>query len=118
MKRLGLSYDWSREIATCLPEYYRWNQWMFLKMYERGLVYRKRSAVNWCRSCETVLANEQVEAGLCWRCSNEVAQKEIEGWFAFYGWYGFISCFFLVIAARGLRKLVMRDEDYYDRDYR
>jgi leucyl-tRNA synthetase len=81
MKRLGVSYDWDREIATCDPSYYRWNQWMFLKMHERGLVYRRRSSVNWCGSCETVLANEQVEGGLCWRCSSTVAPKEIEGWF-------------------------------------
>jgi leucyl-tRNA synthetase len=81
MKRLGVSYDWEREIATCDPEYYRWNQWMFLKMHERGLVYRRRTPVNWCGSCETVLANEQVEGGACWRCSTEVVRKEIEGWF-------------------------------------
>jgi leucyl-tRNA synthetase len=81
MKRLGVSYDWEREVATCDPGYYRWNQWMFLKMHERGLVYRKRSTVNWCGRCETVLANEQVEGGACWRCSTEVVQKEIEGWF-------------------------------------
>jgi leucyl-tRNA synthetase len=81
MKRLGVSYDWDREVTTCEPEYYRWNQWLFLKMYERGLVYRKRSSVNWCASCETVLANEQVEEGLCWRCGTEVVQKKVEGWF-------------------------------------
>ena len=60
MKRMGFSYDWEREIATCTPEYYRWNQWFFLKMYEKGLVYRKQSKVNWCPECVTVLANEQV----------------------------------------------------------
>ena len=81
LKRMGLSYDWDREIATCLPEYYRWNQWIFLKMFERGLAYKKRSYVNWCPSCQTVLANEQVEAGLCWRCSAVVVHKELEQWF-------------------------------------
>ena len=81
MKRLGVSYDWEREVATCDPDYYRWNQWLFLKMHEKGLVYRRRTAVNWCGSCETVLANEQVEAGACWRCSTEVIQKDIDGWF-------------------------------------
>ncbi len=81
LRQMGLSYDWSREVTTCEPEYYRWNQWFFLKMYERGLAYRKRSAVNWCPSCETVLANEQVEDGRCWRCDTVVIQKELEQWF-------------------------------------
>lgn len=81
LKRLGYSYDWSREFATCSPDYYRWNQWVFLKMYERGLAFRKKGFVNWCSSCNTVLANEQVEAGLCWRCGTEVIQKELEQWF-------------------------------------
>ena len=81
IKRLGLSYDWDREIATCEPEYYQWNQWCFLKFMERGLVYRKNSEVNWCESCNTVLANEQVVDGLCWRCDNEVVPKQQEGWF-------------------------------------
>jgi len=81
LKRMGLSYDWSREVATCSPEYYRWNQWFFLKMYEMGLAYRKSSSVNWCPSCSTVLANEQVINGGCWRCDSEVVQKELEQWF-------------------------------------
>jgi len=81
LKRMGLSYDWSREIATCEPDYYKWNQWLFLKFYEKGLAYKKRSAVNWCPSCETVLANEQVEDGRCWRCDAVVVQKELEQWF-------------------------------------
>ncbi|MDY6988230.1 MAG: leucine--tRNA ligase [Thermodesulfobacteriota bacterium] len=81
LKRLGFSYDWDRELATCQPEYYRWEQWLFVKMLERGMVYRKRSSVNWCEDCQTVLANEQVEAGLCWRCGNVVAQKELDQWF-------------------------------------
>jgi leucyl-tRNA synthetase len=81
LKRLGLSYDWDREVTTCLEEYYRWNQWFFLKMYERGLAYKKLSYVNWCPSCNTVLANEQVEDGLCWRCSSVVEHKELEQWF-------------------------------------
>ena len=67
MNRLGLSYDWRNEITTCLPDYYRWNQWFFLRMYERGLAYRKKSKVNWCPQCATVLANEQVVNGCCWR---------------------------------------------------
>jgi len=81
LKRLGLSYDWDREVNTCAPEYYRWNQWFFLKMYEKGLAYRKGSAVNWCPKCLTVLANEQVEGGLCWRCDTQVEQKNLEQWF-------------------------------------
>jgi leucyl-tRNA synthetase len=81
IKRLGLSYDWDREIATCHPGYYKWNQWHFLKFFERGLVYRKNSRVNWCVSCHTVLANEQVKDGLCWRCDSAVEEKEQEGWF-------------------------------------
>ncbi len=81
LKRLGLSYDWSREVNTCLPEYYKWNQWIFLKMFERGIAYRKKSWVNWCPQCRTVLANEQVISGRCWRCDSEVKQKEMEQWF-------------------------------------
>lgn len=82
MRRLGLSYDWQREITTCLPEYYRWNQWFFLKLYERGLAYRKNSKVNWCPECATVLANEQVVNGCCWRHERvTVQQKELEQWF-------------------------------------
>jgi leucyl-tRNA synthetase len=81
LKRMGLSYDWQREIATCEPEYYRWNQWIFLQFYKRGLAYRKSSSVNWCPSCETVLANEQVIDGACWRCDSAVTQKELEQWF-------------------------------------
>jgi leucyl-tRNA synthetase len=81
LNRMGLSYDWDREVTTCSPEYYRWNQWFFLKMFERGLAYKKSSFVNWCRSCMTVLANEQVVDGKCWRCDSEVIQKELEQWF-------------------------------------
>ena len=81
MKRLGFSYDWSREIATCLPEYYRWNQWFFLKLFEKGLAYRKKSKVNWCTHCATVLANEQVVNGCCWRHEDTpVEQRELEQW--------------------------------------
>ncbi len=81
LKRLGFSYDWDREIATCSPKYYQWEQWLFLKMYERGMAYRKESFVNWCEHCQTVLANEQVEAGLCWRCSKQVRHKKLWQWF-------------------------------------
>ena len=81
LKRLGFSYDWDRELATCAPEYYRWEQWLFLKMYETGMAYRKESFVNWCEDCQTVLANEQVEAGLCWRCGQQVRQKKLWQWF-------------------------------------
>ncbi len=82
MKRLGFAYDWSREVTTCLPEYYRWNQWFFLKLYEQGLVYRKKSKVNWCPKCATVLANEQVVDGCCWRHEDTlVEQRELEQWF-------------------------------------
>ena len=82
MNRLGFSYDWGTETTTCLPEYYRWNQWFFLKMYERGLAYRKKSKVNWCPECATVLANEQVVDGCCWRHEEtRVEQRELEQWF-------------------------------------
>ena len=81
MRRMGFSYDWDREVTTCDPAYYRWEQWLFLKMYEKGLAYQKTSFVNWCQTCQTVLANEQVEAGCCWRCGQEVTQKEMQGWF-------------------------------------
>ena len=81
LKRLGFSYDWDRELATCRPEYYRWEQWLFLKMVERGMAYRKESYVNWCEPCQTVLANEQVEAGMCWRCGKPVRQKKLSQWF-------------------------------------
>jgi leucyl-tRNA synthetase len=82
MKRLGFAYDWSREVTTCLPEYYRWNQWFFLKLYESGLAYRKKSKVNWCPQCATVLANEQVVGGMCWRHEDQpVEQRELEQWF-------------------------------------
>jgi len=81
LKKMGLSYDWDRELATCDVEYYKWEQKMFLEMYEKGLAYKKTSAVNWCPTCETVLANEQVEDGACWRCDSEVTQKELEQWF-------------------------------------
>ncbi|HEY2434227.1 MAG TPA: leucine--tRNA ligase [Vicinamibacterales bacterium] len=81
LQRLGISYAWDREIATCLPNYYRWNQWIFLKMLERDLAYRKRSTVNWCPSCQTVLANEQVVDGGCWRCGTPVETRDLEQWF-------------------------------------
>ena len=96
MKRMGFSYDWTREIATCSPDYYRWNQWFFLKLYEHGLAYRKEAAVNWCPSCATVLANEQVietraavpgaerataAQGRCWRCESVVEKKNLMQWF-------------------------------------
>jgi leucyl-tRNA synthetase len=81
LQRLGISYAWGREIATCLPEYYKFNQWIFLKMFERGIAYRKRSTVNWCPSCQTVLANEQVVDGACWRCGSTVVARDLEQWF-------------------------------------
>ncbi len=81
MRRYACSFDWDRVLHTCDPEYYRWNQWIFLKMYERGLAYRKDSAVNWCPDCQTVLANEQVIAGLCERCDNAVTKKKLNQWY-------------------------------------
>ncbi|WP_058189144.1 leucine--tRNA ligase [Terracidiphilus gabretensis] len=82
MQRLGLGYDWATEITTCLPDYYRWNQWFFLRMYERGLVYRKKSKVNWCPECATVLANEQVIDGRCWRHEDTIVElRDLEQWF-------------------------------------
>ena len=81
LKKMGISYDWDRELTTCDPSYYKWEQLIFIRMLERGLAYRRRSTVNWCPGCQTVLANEQVEAGRCWRCDSEVTPREIEGWF-------------------------------------
>ncbi|MGC9016566.1 MAG: leucine--tRNA ligase [Caldimicrobium sp.] len=81
LKKLGFSYDWDREFATCDPEYYKFEQRFFIEMFERGLAYRKKTLVNWCESCQTVLANEQVEDGKCWRCGEEVQMREMEGWF-------------------------------------
>jgi leucyl-tRNA synthetase len=81
LQRIGISYAWEREIATCLPDYYHWNQWLFLKMLERDLAYRKRSRVNWCPKDNTVLANEQVVDGGCWRCGTPVTTRELEQWF-------------------------------------
>jgi len=81
MRDWGVCYDWDREVTSCMPGYYRWTQWLFLKLYEKGLAYRKLASVNWCPSCPTVLANEQVIDGKCWRCSSPVTQKELEQWF-------------------------------------
>jgi leucyl-tRNA synthetase len=81
LKRMGLSYDWNREVSTCDSSYYKWNQWIFLKMLEQGLAYKKSSLVNWCPSCETTLANEEVIEGGCWRCHTAVEQKGLEQWF-------------------------------------
>ncbi|MFA5059493.1 MAG: leucine--tRNA ligase [Candidatus Omnitrophota bacterium] len=81
LKRMGFSYDWERELSTCDAEYYRWNQWIFLKMLEKGLAYKKASAVNWCPSCETTLANEEVINEACWRCKTPVIQKDLEQWY-------------------------------------
>ncbi|MGB9919319.1 MAG: leucine--tRNA ligase [Moorellales bacterium] len=81
LKALGFSYDWEREVTTCLPEYYRWTQWLFLQLYKHGLAYRKKAAVNWCPSCQTVLANEQVVGGRCERCDTPVEKRDLEQWF-------------------------------------
>jgi len=80
LQRLGISYAWERELATCLPDYYRWNQWLFTRMFTRGLAYRKRSSVNWCPTDQTVLANEQVIDGACWRCGTQVVQRDLDQW--------------------------------------
>ncbi len=81
LKMLGLSYDWDREVTTCKPEYYKWTQWLFLQLYKKGLVYKKEAAVNWCNECSTVLANEQVIDGKCWRCDSTVEKKYLSQWF-------------------------------------
>jgi len=81
LKRLGFGYDWARELATCDPDYYRWEQWFFLRLFEKGIAYKKTSAVNWCPNDQTVLANEQVIDGCCWRCDTPVERKEIPQWF-------------------------------------
>jgi leucyl-tRNA synthetase len=81
LRRCGISFDWSREVITCEPDYYKWTQWMFLKLYENNLAYRDTAFVNWCPGCKTVLANEQVEQGRCWKCESAVEEKELEQWF-------------------------------------
>ena len=81
LNQWGVEYDWEREVVSCLPEYYKWTQWIFLKLYEKGLAYKKKAFVNWCPSCKTVLANEQVVNGACERCDSEVSQKDLEQWF-------------------------------------
>ena len=81
LKRLGLSYDWDREVTTCKPDYYKWTQWLFLQLYKKGLAYKKEAAVNWCEKCGTVLANEQVIEGKCWRCDSVVEKKYLSQWF-------------------------------------
>ena len=81
LEKMGFSYDWDREVSTCESDYYQWNQWIFLKMFEQGLAYRKEASVNWCPSCETTLANEEVVNGGCWRCYTKVEQKDLEQWF-------------------------------------
>lgn len=81
LKKMGATYDWNYELSTCDPEYYKWTQWIFLKLFEKGLAYRKKAPVNWCPSCKTVLANEQVENGTCERCKNEVTKKDLTQWF-------------------------------------
>ena len=81
MNRMGFSYDWSREVCSADPEYYKWTQWFFLLLYKNGLAYKKKAKVNWCESCQTVLANEQAEGGICERCKNDVIQKDMEQWF-------------------------------------
>ena len=81
LKKMGFSYDWEREVSTCDSDYYKWNQWIFLKMFERGLAYRKASGVNWCPSCQTTLANEEVIEGGCWRCHTKVEQKDLVQWY-------------------------------------
>ena len=81
LKMLGLSVDWSREVTTCLPDYYKWTQWLFLQLYKKGLAYKKTAPVNWCEKCHTVLANEQVIDGKCWRCDSEVTKKNLSQWF-------------------------------------
>ena len=82
LKHMGCSYDWRRRVETCHPRYYRWTQWIFLQMFKKGLAYRKHAPVNWCESCNTVLANEQViNNGVCWRCGTPVVKKNLEQWF-------------------------------------
>ena len=81
LKMLGLSYDWQREVTTCKPDYYKWTQWLFIQLYKKGLAYKKEAAVNWCDNCGTVLANEQVIDGKCWRCDSVVEKKYLSQWF-------------------------------------
>ena len=80
-REMGLSYDWDRSVATCSPDYYRWTQWLFQLFYKRGLAYKKKAYVNWCETCGTVLANEQVIEGKCWRCDSQVIKKDLSQWF-------------------------------------
>ncbi|MHB8144524.1 MAG: class I tRNA ligase family protein, partial [Vulcanimicrobiaceae bacterium] len=88
IRLMGTGYDWSREIATCDPEYYRWNQWLFLRLYEHGLAYKREAPVNWCPNDRTVLANEQVVDGRCWRCHSPVERRNLSQWFLKITAYG------------------------------
>ena len=81
LRQWGVEYDWDREVTSCLPDYYKWTQWIFVKLYEKGLAYKKKAFVNWCPSCKTVLANEQVVNGSCESCDTEATQKDLEQWF-------------------------------------
>jgi leucyl-tRNA synthetase len=81
LKSMGIAYDWDREVTTCLPDYYRWEQMLFTKFFEKGLAYKKTGQVTWCPKCETVLANEQVQDGACWRCDSPVTVKELSQWY-------------------------------------
>jgi len=81
LKSMGAMFDWDREIITCDPQYYKWNQWLFLKFLEKGLAYKKMAPANWCPKCETTLANEEAEGGECWRCGSQVTKKDIDQWF-------------------------------------
>ena len=81
LKKLGLSVDWDREVTTCKEDYYKWTQWLFIQLFKKGLAYKKQAAVNWCEHCATVLANEQVIDGKCWRCDHEVTKKNLWQWF-------------------------------------
>jgi len=115
MQRLGFSYDWSREFSTSDPEYYRWNQWFFVKLHERGLVYRRRSQVNYCPSCATVLANEQVKDGRCERCGDEVTLRRIPEWAFRITRYSERLLANLATLPRWNRSVVRKQEDWIGR---
>jgi len=81
LRKCGIMFDWSREVTSCLPDYYKWSQWLFIQFYKRGLAYRKAATVNWCPTCNTVLANEQASGGVCWRCEKPVTKRDLVQWF-------------------------------------
>ena len=119
LRSMGSSYDWSREVITCLPEYYRWTQWFFLKLYKAGLAYRGKAPVNWCPKCQTVLANEQVVgAGVCDRCGTPVTRRELEQWFRDHYRCGYVAQRLWILGRGQLRPIGYQPDERCGRHQR